>query len=358
MPLYWLFSLPKGDFILDTDASNVAVAAKLSQIQDGVERVISYGSYSLTSAQRRYCTTRQELLALVGFTEQYKHYLLGKHFYVQTDHNSLTWMMQFKNIEGQLARWLEVLAQFGMTILHRPGRKHCNADGLSQIPDELEYCDCYRAGVKLEDLPCKDCPYCKRAQQNLSHFEEEVDDVVPLAVRKMVVDSPNSLHVPVVAQAEDPAHDLPHTHDDHNDLNNASKTNIDHSDINDPNDMSISDSDSSSDESDDEETKPVLNQERSWVPIYSNQQLWKIQMNDLDLSLIIQHLDKTEPEQQELFLGSPAVCFYWFKREHLKIKNGVLYCQWKGIPKDRLLLVVPYELKSEVLTHCHDLKLG
>ena len=56
---------------------------------------------------------------------------------------------------------MEVLAQFDMTILHRPGRKHFNADGLSRIPDELEYCDCYTAGVKLEDLPCKGYPYCK-----------------------------------------------------------------------------------------------------------------------------------------------------------------------------------------------------
>ena len=87
------FPLPKGKFILDTDASNVAVAAELPQIQDGVERVISYGSYLLTPAQRRYCITRQELLALVRFTEQYKHYLLGTHFYVRTDHNSLTWLM-------------------------------------------------------------------------------------------------------------------------------------------------------------------------------------------------------------------------------------------------------------------------
>ena len=253
---------------------------------------------------------------------------------------------------------MEVLAQFDMTILHRPGRKHCNADGLSHIPDELEYCDCCRAGMKLEDLPCKGCPYCTRAQQNWSRSEEQVFDVVPLTVRKIVVDGPNSLSVHVVAQAEDSAHDLPHTPDDHNDLNNTPKPNIDHSDDNDPDDMSISDSASSSGGSDDEETKPVHNQERPWVPIYSNQQLQEFQMNDSDLSLIIQHLDKTEPKQQELFLGSPTLCFYWLKREHLKIKDGVLYYQWKGIPEDRLLLVVPHELKSEVLTHCHDLKLG
>ena len=36
-------------------------------------------------------------------------------------------------------------------------------------------------------------------------------------------------------------------------------------------------------------------------------------MNDSDLSLIIQHLDKTEPKQQELFLGSPHLTFLLVK---------------------------------------------
>ena len=39
--------------------------------------------------------------------------------------------MNFKNPEGQLARWLEILS---MKIEHRPGRQHKNADGLSKIP--------------------------------------------------------------------------------------------------------------------------------------------------------------------------------------------------------------------------------
>ena len=40
------------------------------------------------------------------------------------------------------------------------------------------------------------------------------------------------------------------------------------------------------------------------------------------------------------------------------MENGILYYVWKGIPEDRLLLIVPQNLKSEVLTHCHDHKLG
>ena len=94
------FPRPDDTFILDTDASNSAIGAVLSQVQFGEEKVICYGSFSLTPAHRKYCTTRKELLAVVRFAEQYKHYLLGGHFYVRTDHNSLAWLMRFKNIEG------------------------------------------------------------------------------------------------------------------------------------------------------------------------------------------------------------------------------------------------------------------
>ena len=45
---------------------------------------------------------------------------------------------EFKNIEGQLARWMEELSQFDMSVVHRAGKLHANADALSRIPDELE----------------------------------------------------------------------------------------------------------------------------------------------------------------------------------------------------------------------------
>lgn len=42
--------------------------------------------------------------------------------------------MKFKNPEGQLARWLEVLSTYDKLIEHRPGAQHQNADALSRIP--------------------------------------------------------------------------------------------------------------------------------------------------------------------------------------------------------------------------------
>ena len=41
-----------------------------------------------------------------------------------------------KEPEGQLARWLEKLQEYHFDIVHRPGRKHANADSLSRRPCE------------------------------------------------------------------------------------------------------------------------------------------------------------------------------------------------------------------------------
>ena len=80
-----------GGFVLDTDASDKAYGAVLSQVQDGKERVVAYGNFVLSTAQRNYCVTRKELLAIVVFTKHFRHYLLGNKFKVMTDHNSLIW---------------------------------------------------------------------------------------------------------------------------------------------------------------------------------------------------------------------------------------------------------------------------
>ena len=184
-----VLALPNSDdqFILDTDASDVSVGAELSQLQDNVERPIAYASKVLTDPQRKYCTTRKELLAVIIFTRQFRHYLLGRPVIIRTDHNSLVWLMRFKNPQGQIARWLEELAQFDLKIVHRKGEKHINADALSRIPDPLEFCKCYDAGKDLDRLPCGGCKFCTRAQEQWGSFDTDVDDVVPLTIRAVSI---------------------------------------------------------------------------------------------------------------------------------------------------------------------------
>ncbi|XP_038053996.1 uncharacterized protein LOC119726413 [Patiria miniata] len=126
------YPMPEGDFILDTDASGEGIRAVLSQVQGGHEKVLAYASRKLSKPERNYCVTRKELLAVVVYLKYFKKYLYGRRVTVRTDHAALRWVLNFKNPEGQLARWMEVLSQYDLVVEHRSGKKHGNADGLSR----------------------------------------------------------------------------------------------------------------------------------------------------------------------------------------------------------------------------------
>ena len=142
-------TLAHPDFnILDTDARDFAIGAVMSQVFDSKKRVITYASKTLTKSEKRYCATRKELYVLVQLVKYFRHYLYGKKFTIRTDHGSVRWLMQYKNPEGQVARWLEMISSFDRKIIHRPGRSHRNADGMSRI--RCKHCGMY-SEVQAED---------------------------------------------------------------------------------------------------------------------------------------------------------------------------------------------------------------
>jgi len=87
---------------------------------------------SLSPTERNYCTTRKELLAVIKSVKHVRPYLYGRQFRLRTDHASLIWLCKRAEPSSQVARWLEILAEFFYQIKHRPGGRHSNADGLSQ----------------------------------------------------------------------------------------------------------------------------------------------------------------------------------------------------------------------------------
>ena len=132
-----------GLFVLDTDASLTQYGACLQQWQWDDERqcyrlfVIAYGSKTLNekSPARNYSATEREMGAIMEFTWQYRHYLLGRRFILRTDHSSLQWLYNFQDPQGKIARWILKLQQFDMIVLYRPGKEHMHADALSRMPE-------------------------------------------------------------------------------------------------------------------------------------------------------------------------------------------------------------------------------
>ena len=134
----------KGMFTVDADSSNDAIGSVLIQEQDGQEKVISYYSKCFNKAERRYCTTRKELMAVVLSIKHHHHYLYGRRFRVRSDHGSLRWLINFKICEGALARILETLSIYDFFVEHRPGFLHRDADSISRRPcvdQECAHCE-------------------------------------------------------------------------------------------------------------------------------------------------------------------------------------------------------------------------
>ncbi|KAA3679460.1 uncharacterized protein DEA37_0005708 [Paragonimus westermani] len=130
------FSPSAGPFILNTDASDLAIGTVLSQKSVNGEVVFAYASRRLDKREMHYCTTRREMLPLVYFLEHFHPYLLGKPFKVRTDYQALQQPCNFREPEGQVARWLEYLQDYDFDCIYRPGSRHANADALSRFSTE------------------------------------------------------------------------------------------------------------------------------------------------------------------------------------------------------------------------------
>ncbi|GBM56891.1 Retrovirus-related Pol polyprotein from transposon 297 [Araneus ventricosus] len=147
------------DFILDTDASNEGIGAVLSQNIGNEERVIAYFSKSL---------------------DHFHHYLYGRKFLLRTKHTSLRWLLNFREPEGHIARWIQRLQEYDFEIQHRKGTSQGNADALSK-------------------RPCKEsCKHCTNAEKK---FGMETD----ISMNVLTTEDPLSSSEVQKAQLEYPA---------------------------------------------------------------------------------------------------------------------------------------------------------
>ena len=112
-------SLPEGQYILDTDASDQALGAVLQQKQGKDIRIIAYASRALNSAEKNYCTIRKELFAIAYGLKQFRHYLLLVRFMLRTDHAALASLLRAPEPVGQQSRWLDLLSEYNFEIIHR-----------------------------------------------------------------------------------------------------------------------------------------------------------------------------------------------------------------------------------------------
>lgn len=139
--------------------------------------MVVYASKTLTKMERKYCATCHEMLALVWATHHFRPYVYGCRFVLHTDHSALQWLHSFKEPEGQVARWLEQLAEYDYQVVHRTGRNHTNADclsgvpckqcGLSEASDDAVSCDVVQMEAILPTWSPEDLKFAQRSDADL-----------------------------------------------------------------------------------------------------------------------------------------------------------------------------------------------
>ena len=142
----------QGRFVLDTDASTVAIAGILHQEQEyngkTILRPIVYGSKSLTKTQLNYGAPKLEMYAVFYFVDKFHSYLAGREFTLRVYNQALSWLKTYSMDQAMIGRWIARLDQYHFKTIHRPRTQHRKVDGLSKRTND--YINCEQI---LEKLP-------------------------------------------------------------------------------------------------------------------------------------------------------------------------------------------------------------
>ena len=164
-------STEKGMYVLDMDASVVAISGILHQEQEWngktVLRPIAYGSKVLSDTEMKYGAPKAEMFAVVTFVEKYRAYLGSEPFKLRVDNRALSWLKTYSMDQSYIGRWIVRLDGYNMIIEHRTRDKHQNVDSLSKKTEFYE-----RQEQREADMP--------EIKDGFSFMDKETYDSLPL----------------------------------------------------------------------------------------------------------------------------------------------------------------------------------
>ena len=95
-------------------------------------KVVAYASRQLRIHEKNYPTHDLELAAVVFVLKMWRHYLYGSRFEVFSDHKSLKYLFDQKELNMRQRRWLELLKDFDFELSYHPGKVNVVDDALSR----------------------------------------------------------------------------------------------------------------------------------------------------------------------------------------------------------------------------------
>ena len=214
---------PQHSFILETDASRIALGAVLKQYfeDSGLEHPVGFFSRSLTGTERNYAAYELEMYAVVRAVEHFRMFLLGREFLLRTDHAALRNLLR-RDLPPttRVERWILRLSEYTFTIEYKRGQDNVIADVLSRLPFaaaqesgevnasgpvRAEVCrDSGDASSPVPSLvePSPDLRSESRATTDTNSTREEVDDSAAPSSTSAQPTRPEGPSLPVGAESD------------------------------------------------------------------------------------------------------------------------------------------------------------
>ncbi|GBG90892.1 hypothetical protein CBR_g51400 [Chara braunii] len=126
---------PSLPFVVTTDASQYDIGAVLQQDDGNAYRPVEFMSARMPSEKVATSTYERELYALRQALDHWKHYLLGRHFKVYSDHEMLQWLKTQAKMTPKLTRWAAEIDQYDFELKPVKGKYNVVADALSRRAD-------------------------------------------------------------------------------------------------------------------------------------------------------------------------------------------------------------------------------
>ncbi|GBG71101.1 hypothetical protein CBR_g8400 [Chara braunii] len=118
--------------------SSYGAQVRARTLQDGKKlRPIEYTSKKMPSKKLAKSTYERELYALYKALVHWRHFLLGRFFYLRTDHQTLKWIKTQPALSDALKRWIEVIYQYDFQLEYLKGEYNKVANALSRRADYL-----------------------------------------------------------------------------------------------------------------------------------------------------------------------------------------------------------------------------
>jgi hypothetical protein len=150
-PILSLFD-PNRQTELHTDASSVGLGAMLIQFDSitKAKHLVYCCSRSLSDAEKKYHSTKLEVLAVIWALDKLRPYL-DREFTLVTDCNAIVFLNRNRSSTSQLSRWFDLVQEFHMTVVHNKGTTMSHVDCLSRCPVEPPCDDLDRDVLQLNE---------------------------------------------------------------------------------------------------------------------------------------------------------------------------------------------------------------